>query len=81
LSDFLIDQVTDSDTPADIAAKALQHFCIEEGEFNGFLPGVQIAVQFLTESYSDFPPHQCLADLRAILEAGGDEGAIRQWVR
>ncbi|HYV36445.1 MAG TPA: hypothetical protein VE988_12110 [Gemmataceae bacterium] len=84
LNDFLVDEAANSD-PADIAAKALMHFCVADGQFNGFLVGLQTALQFLNE-HCDAPNpgrqmRQTLTDLRKILDGAPTLRMIKQWIR
>jgi hypothetical protein len=85
LSDFYTDGILEGDGPADIDAKALMYFCVDEdGSFNGFEVGVMVAVQFLREAltgpYSGRQMQQCFADLWTILNNRPTEDAIRQWI-
>ncbi len=85
LQDFLIDEVGPTDSPADIAAKAIHYFCIEEGEFNGFFVGLETALQFLNESVrrsgDAAQRHLTFRDLKSILDSGGEIPAIREWIK
>lgn len=84
LRDFLIEVAAGGDSPADMAAKALVWFCVEEGRFNGFLVGLETVLQFLAEQLGG-PQNStervaAFKDLRSILESRPDFAAVRQWV-
>ena len=40
------DYVGDDDGPIEIAVKISEYFCLEEGAYNGFEPGVELGIQF-----------------------------------
>jgi len=84
LRDFLLDEVSANDRPADIAAKALRYFCVEEGRFNGFLVGLETAIQFLNEQMIR-PANEsqrviAFQDLKKILDRGGELASILCWI-
>ena len=85
MQDFLIDEVAPTDSPADISAKAIHYFCIEEGQFNGFFVGLETALQFLNESVrrsgDAAQQHVAFRDLKSILDSGGEIQAIREWIK
>jgi hypothetical protein len=84
LNDFLVDEADNAD-PVDFGAKVLMHFCVEDGEFNGFLVGLQAALQFLNE-HLDAPSsgtqmRRSLADLKRILDGQPTLRAVKQWIK
>jgi hypothetical protein len=82
LHDFLIDANTRCSGPAEIAAYALQYFCLEGGKFNGFLVGVQTAIAFLDEHLTGpAQKQQCLVDLKDLLNAGASYQQLLGWVQ
>jgi hypothetical protein len=85
LQDFLVDEVTPSDGVAEIAAKALHYFCVEEDRFNGFFIGVETAVQFLNEHLgrpaTEAQRAIAFRDLKNILDGGGQLAALEQWAK
>lgn len=83
LSDFLDCQSSESDLCL-IATNILDYFCMEEGRFNGFMPGVRLAIGFLEKTMSGPEDQQqrqrCYADLKAVLAEGKLEPLV-QWAR
>jgi hypothetical protein len=83
LSDFLESQRDVSD-PRLIGANILEYFCSDdEGRFNGFVPGVKLALAFL-DSVLDGPQDpeqrvQCYRDLQLILKQG-DAKSVLRWI-
>ena len=78
--DFL-DQIEESDTAMFVGAKIIAHFCVEAGRFNGFLPGIQLAILFLDQLLKK--PAQmdaALKDLRKLLDSSPSIESIRQWI-
>lgn len=84
LNDFLIDEVQPGDDPAEIAAKAIFYFCVDDGRFNGFVAGVEMTIQFLGETQRVPLERQQMAvalrDLKSILDTNATAKAIRQWI-
>jgi hypothetical protein len=84
LQDFLLDEVSDDDGPAEIAAKALHRFCVEDGRFNGFLVGVETAIVFLNERMTrpENASQRAVAyqDLKSVLDGGGQISSIERWI-
>ena len=68
-----------------IAAKMLEYFCIDgDQSFNGFMPGVKLAVAFLDTTCGLPDQHQrqqSLKDLKSILAAAEDRHALLGWAK
>jgi len=78
---FSIDIAGGCGSPAELAAKALNYFCIEDGRYNSNRIGVNLAIRFLGETLR--PPRggpQRFKDLEAILNAGGRVEEILGWI-
>src|SRR5436309_49235 len=81
---FELDEVKETDSAAEIAAKALRYFCVQDGRFNNFTVGVVAVMGFLEEHFKG-PDHlatqaQAYQGLREILDQGGRHEVILRWV-
>jgi hypothetical protein len=78
--DFL-DQIEKTDSATLVGAKIIAHFCVEDGRFNGFLPGIQLAILFLNQ-YLNKPGQMeaALKDLRKLLDSSPSVEGIHQWI-
>lgn len=81
LSDFLDNRLAPADPPGVVGAKLLEYFCLHDtGGFNGFMPGVKLAVAFLDETLnapSDAKQRgQSLKDLESTLARAKDRKQI-----
>jgi len=86
LSDFLENRLQQTDTPEVIGAKLLHYFCVGvEGQFNRFMPGVELAVDFLKRTLRGPVSHgedvRSLKDLKAVLETTPTVEELLKWVR
>ena len=85
LRDLIDHRANDTNDPVVIAARILDFFCVENGTYNGFQPGVSLAVQFLNLTCSDPPDGyariQALTDLKAILTGTPTVDTLEQWAR
>jgi hypothetical protein len=84
LQDFLLDSVGEEDNVASIASKILVQFCIEDGQFNGSIIGVSLAVRFLDETLTSPPAgdvrSRSLKDLHSVLSEGGPIEEFLKWI-
>lgn len=83
--DFLESCIGPSD-PADIVgARIIEYFCLDDGVYNNFQPGIKIALEFLDAtlgtSANRESRRQGLVDLKSLLDAGTDFDELLQWVR
>ncbi len=64
----------------DVARQALIYFCLEEGRFNGFMPGIRAVWKFLKQcGISPANPVQAFQDLNDIMEDCSEE-MIQKWL-
>jgi len=80
--EFCSDHLSEADDAFEVAAKILKDFCVEDGAFNQFMPGVQLAMAFLdaTGSAPQGPELiQAFKDLKHLLETNPTLPAIRGW--
>src|SRR6266404_5938307 len=69
LRDFELERRGTNLSARDIARQALVYFCLEDGRFNGFMPGILAVMQFLKEcGIGPADSTQAFRDLRDILE-------------
>jgi hypothetical protein len=84
LADFLDSQRAEDD-PKQVAANIFEYFCLEDGRFNDFFPGVQLAVVFLDRTLEgpqgEQQKHRCWKDLKDVLVNSGTKPAILGWIR
>jgi hypothetical protein len=81
LDDFVEEAAQNGYVPAEVAARALETFCMEEGRFNGFMVGLKTALGFLDEILSGPRDKQkCFTDLRQIMAEGGRWEQFLKWV-
>ncbi len=70
LGDFLLEQDANGDA-IDLAGRAILHFCVDEGGYNGFEVGVMLCVDFLDEAMTSPPTgaaRQALKDLFTLMK-------------
>jgi hypothetical protein len=83
LKDFL-DHHGD-DMPDVVGARIIEYFSLDNGRFNNFLPGVQLAMSFLDRVLGgpadSNQRQQAARDLKAILDGQGNFELILEWVR
>ena len=79
---FCFDHISEADDAPEVAAKILEAFCIEDGVFNHFYPGVRLAAEFL-DAVADAPKgdglEQAFKDLKSILETNPTRHSLRGW--
>ena len=79
LRDFLLDDPPD-DLPQ-FATKALMHFCIEDGKFNGNVTALKAVFAFLEEARDGFGK-QARADLvQIVLSYPVQEASLLHWAQ
>ncbi len=82
LSDF-VDSQSDENDSGIVAAKILEYFCIEDGEYNDFALGVQLALAFLEKTMigpgDQAQRLQCIKGLKTALDTGTTQ-EILKWV-
>jgi hypothetical protein len=77
INHFELDEINDTDSARDIAAKALCYFCVEGGRFNCFTVGIAAVLGFLERHCRSVKPitleHRGLfyRDLKDVLNKGG----------
>jgi len=83
LSDFLDSNFSPADSAEVTGAKILEYFCVDSSrDFNGFIPGVKLAVTFLDEILGKPEQrNQCLKDLKSVLASATDRQEILRWVK
>jgi hypothetical protein len=77
--DFL-DQIQEGDTAHEVGAKLIMHFAVQDGAFNAFVPGVQLAIAFLSHFMKVTATTQGLKDLKLILDDDPSEAVISRWI-
>jgi hypothetical protein len=84
LGDFLLDQAANADA-IDFAGRAIQHFCVDEGGYNGFEVGMMVCVSFLDEIMPSPPTGPArataLKDLFLLMKSPPTLGSIKGWVQ
>jgi hypothetical protein len=81
LRDFQVEHKDREASVYEWAALALQHFCIRDGRFNGYLVGVTGVVRFLAETTDSSPTRQALQDLRDVLEGTPTAESLVDWAK
>ncbi len=84
LDAFELKEVGETGSAAEIAAKALRYFCVEDGRFNNFIVGIAAVMSFLDEHMKGEKALNRRAivyqDLKGVLDQGGQYEAILRWV-
>lgn len=84
LTDFLENVAQSDDPPCMLAARAIHFFCVENGQFNGFMPGVLAALQLLKETHGPLDASvtkQAQQDLATIMKAGCTTNILFDWAK
>lgn len=71
-----------SDTVHEAASKVLWEFCIEDGSYNSFLPGVKLALGFLSRELGDLDSSEmgrAMKDLKCVLNDSPSAGSLVRW--
>jgi hypothetical protein len=84
LADFLLDQDANTD-PVDLVGRAILHFCVDEGGYNGFEVGVMLCVGFLDEVMPSPPTGiiraRALRDLFELMKSPPELEAVKRWIK
>ncbi len=83
LGDFLLEQDANADA-VDLAGRAILHFCVDEGGYNGFEVGMMLCVSFLDEVMPSPPTGparaQALTDLFALIKNAPPLESVKRWI-
>jgi hypothetical protein len=81
IQDLCDNSISPSDTAHEIAAKALLHFGLTDGQFNNRLAAVTLVLGFLEACTGQKRTEGSMLDLRQTLQNSPTQDAITGWAR
>jgi hypothetical protein len=86
LNDFLENVLLPTDDALVVAAKALHHFCTEDGQFNNCMFALAAILTFLKEETADSPADSmalaaCQRELKALMSSNCSVDSLIEWTK